>query len=610
LKKFDLLKKIEEAKINQKAGNVLAANKTFQELLKSNGDSFDLLFAYGLFCRDLKKFNLAKRVFLNLINNFPSSISSHILLAEILRLENKFNEAERVLQKAMQADPDHSDLLYNFALLHFASRNFNNALTYINKAIKLSKNNNVYKILKAEIYINQFNMDEAIKILEVLKNQKVPNDNNEIRVDILIANAYIKKRKYDEAEYILLDLIRKYKGLELAYLNLSILYRDKNQLNKSIKILKKGISLSPNFMPFYTNLACFYRNSGQLKLAIETNLFIISKNKFDFNSYHELSGIYDFKNHQNELNFLLNTKIENLNPSSKIYASFAISNLLHKQRKFRESSKYLKVGNDESLKYRKSDLSLKINHIEFYRSIKFKDSKNKYFNNSCKYVFIVGMPRSGSTLLENILSLNPNVVDMGEVNYLEESVKETKNIVDVYDLYQEKVLNQFKSSIIYTDKNLFNYIYCPIIANYFPDAKIINCIRNPLDNVLSIYRANFLNQTFSFSLPDIANLYIHYFETMQEYKIKYGENIYDYYYEDLIDCPNKIIPEIINWLGWDWHDKYLSPHKNKRNVFTASSAQIREKFYSSSIGIWKEYEELLKPAIEIIKTNKILRAKI
>ena len=610
MKKIDLLKKIGEAKINQKAGNVIAANNTFQELLKSNGESFDVLLAYGLFCRDLKKFNLAKRVFLNLINNFPSTISSYILLAEILRLENKFNDSERILQKALQADPNNGDLLYNFSLLYFASRNFDHAITYINKAIRLSSDNVTYKLLKSEIYINQYNIDEALKILEVLKKKKVLHNNNEVRVDILRANAYIKKRKYDEAELILLDLIKKNRRLEMAYLNLSILYRDKNQLNKSINILKKGISLSPDFMPFYTNLACFYRNSGQLKLAIETNLFIISKNKFDFNSFHELSGIYDFKDHQNELKFLLNTKIENLSPSSKIYAAFAISNLLHKQKKFKESAKYLKIGNDESLKYRKSDLSFKIKHIKFYRSIKFKDSKNKYFNNSGNYVFIVGMPRSGSTLLENILSLNPNVIDMGEVNFLEESVKETKNIENVYDSYQKKVNNQYKPAIIYTDKNLFNYIYCPIIANYFPEAKIINCIRNPLDNILSIYRANFLNQTFSFSLPDIANLYIQYFETMKEYKIKYAKNIYDYNYEDLIYSPNKIIPEIINWLNWDWNEKYLLPHKNKRNVFTASSAQIRQKFYSSSIGIWKEYEELLEPAIEIIKTNKALKAKI
>ena len=97
---------------------------------------------------------------------------------------------------------------------------------------------------------------------------------------------------------------------------------------------------------------------------------------------------------------------------------------------------------------------------------------------------------------------------------------------------------------------------------------------------------------------------------MEEYKIKCGENIYDYCYEDLIENPNYVIPRIINWLGWDWDEKYLSPHQNKRNVYTASSAQIRKKFYSSSIGIWKKYKELLEPAIEIIKTNKILREKI
>ncbi len=612
LKKIDLLKKIEEAKIKQKAGNSLEANQIFQGLLKSNNDSFDLLYAYGLFCRDLKNFNLAKRVFLNLINKFPSSINTHILLAEILKNENKFKDAERVLLKALKIDPNHGDLLYNFSLLYVASRNFDYALVYINKAIKLSLNNDIYKFLKSEIYINKFNIDEAIYILEDLNNNnKIKKDKNkEIRINILLADAFLKKRKYEKAEDLLLKLIKKYPGLELAYLNLSIVYNDMNQLSKSIQILKKGINLNPNFMLFYKNLAIFYRNSGQLELAIETNLYIISKNKFDFNSFYELSEIYDFKNHKNELNFLLNTKLENLNSNSKIYAAFAISNFFHKQGKFKESAKLLKIANEESIKNKKSDSNLKIKHTEFYRSLKIKNSKNKYSKNSSNYIFIVGMPRSGSTLLENILSLNPEVTDMGEVNFLEESIKESKDLEDVYDLYEKKVINQFQSSIIYTDKSLFNYMYCPIISNFFPNAKIINCIRNPLDNILSIYRANFLKQSFSFSLPDISSLYVHYFETMEEYKIKYDGNIYDYYYEDLIENPNNVIPRIINWLDWDWDEKYLSPHQNKRNVYTASSAQIRKKFYSSSIGIWKEYKELLEPAIEIIKTNKILIKKI
>jgi hypothetical protein len=307
---------------------------------------------------------------------------------------------------------------------------------------------------------------------------------------------------------------------------------------------------------------------------------------------------------------LLDTNVENLNANSKIYAAFAISNLLHKKRKFKESAKYLKIANDEGQRHKMSDSSLKIKYTQFYRSLKVKNSKNKYLKDSCNYVFIVGMPRSGSTLLENILSLNSEVIDMGEVNFLEESIKEIKDIKDVYNVYQKKVINQFKTSVFYTDKNLFNYMYCPIISCYFPKAKIINCMRNPLDNILSIYRANFLNQSFSFSLTDISNLYINYFETMEEYKSKFNEYIYDYNYEDMIENPNNIIPKIIKWLDWDWNDKYLSPHKNKRNVYTASSAQIREKFHSSSIGVWKEYKELLEPAIDIIKTNKILGAKI
>ena len=96
---------------------------------------------------------------------------------------------------------------------------------------------------------------------------------------------------------------------------------------------------------------------------------------------------------------------------------------------------------------------------------------------------------------------------------------------------------------------------------------------------------------------------------MQEYKEKYGEIIFDFCYEDLIKNPNIIIQELISWLGWEWDNKYLSPHKNSRNVNTASSAQIRKRFFSPSVGIWKEYQELLAPAIEIIQSDEILKTK-
>ena len=607
-----LFEKIEFAKAKQKAGKIVEANKIFQDLLKSNNESFAVLYSYGLFCRDLKNFVIAKRVFFRLIKKFPKSINSFILLSEILRMENKFLDAERVLLKAFENHSNHADLIYNISLLYFSMRKFDNAISYINKAIKLSSSNDMYRFLKAEIHINKYNFDEALNILERLKNKNkyIKDNNRDIRTEILFANIYSRQKRFDDAEKILLKLIKKYKSLEIAYLNLSTLYSDKNQLTKSIKILKEGIKVSPNYMPFFKNLACFYRNSGQIKLAKETNLYIISKNKFDFKSFFELSGIYDFENHQNQLDFLLNTKLDALNPNAKIYAAFAISNIFHKKRNFKKSAEYLKIANLECLKQKQSDYSLKINNAEFYRLLKVEKQKFEEPNSTRNMIFIVGMPRSGSTLLENILSLNLEVTDMGEVTFLEESLKGIDNIENVFSSYNKKVNQQFKLSSNYTDKNLFNYMYCSIIFNYFPNAKIIHCLRNPLDNILSIYRSNFLHQPFSSSLTDISNLYIHHFKIMQEYKEKYGEIIFDFCYEDLIKNPNIIIQELISWLGWEWDNKYLSPHKNSRNVNTASSAQIRKRFFSSSVGIWKEYQELLAPAIEIIQSDEILKTRI
>jgi len=295
------------------------------------------------------------------------------------------------------------------------------------------------------------------------------------------------------------------------------------------------------------------------------------------------------------LNFLLNTKLENLNPNSKIYAAFAISNLLHKEGKFKESAKYLKIANDESMKYKKSDLTLKIKHTEFYKSLKIKNSKNKNLKNSTNYIFIVGMPRCGSTLLESILSLNPEVQDLGEVCFLEEALQKTDDLLEVKNLYAEKVKLINSEKKIFTDKNLFNFLYCPVIYNFFPNARIIHCNRNPLDNILSIYRTNFLNQSFSSSLKDIADLYLYQMELMHEYKSKFESMIYSYDHDKVVQNPKENIKYLINWLGWEWSEKYLSPQKSKRSVFTASSAQVRKKINSHFSGYWKNYEDLLKP---------------
>tara|TARA_B100000242_G_scaffold288641_1_gene257175 strand:- start:32 stop:1864 length:1833 start_codon:yes stop_codon:yes gene_type:complete len=608
LSNLEIMKKIEEAKKFQRLGKFKDAEKVYADSFRDNDNSFDLCYSYALFSKDLKNYLLAKKLLVNLTKKFPSEIRPYIIISDILTIENRLSEAEQVLLLAKNIHPKNSDLLYNFARLYWSGKNFELSLKYINKAIELNNEIENYKILKADILICIDQLDEALSILNFLKNNK--KNNNQIQVINLISQIHIRNKNFKTAEYILFELIENYNNFELGYLNLSNLYVLTKELDKGIKILKKGLNIFPNYIPFYKNLATIYKNNGQLNKALEIHLLIIKKNKYDFNSYYELSTIYDFKDHKDDLNLLLNTNINKLNISSKIYAAFALSNIFHKKKKYEKSAYFLKIANDQSLMQCGSSYELRINNAEFIRSLDIKKQRCSPITNSEQLIFIVGMPRSGSTLLENILSLNQKVVDMGEIDFLEESFKKIKDINDIFSSYKKKIENKFKPASCFTDKNLFNFVYCGVIYRYFPNAKIIHCMRNPLDNILSMYRTNFRNQSFTYSLPDIANLYVYHFNIMQEHKKHYGDIIFEYSYEKLVQNPKSEIPKIINWLGWEWDNAYLAPHKNKRNVFTASSSQVRKKIYSSSIKVWEEYEELLKPAIDIIQSNKHLKKRI
>ena len=175
------------------------------------------------------------------------------------------------------------------------------------------------------------------------------------------------------------------------------------------------------------------------------------------------------------------------------------------------------------------------------------------------------MPRSGSTLLESILSMSNEVYDLGEINILEKSFLEIKKSIkdiSLADLYEEKVNNKTELNIT-TNKWLYNYQYAGIIASQIPNAKIIHCFRHPLDNILSIYRAHFAEgNEYSSSLVDIAKVYLDQEEIMTEYKNRFRSKIYDLNYDLLVSNPNKEIKSLISWLGWEWDNKYLSPHLN------------------------------------------------
>jgi len=228
---------------------------------------------------------------------------------------------------------------------------------------------------------------------------------------------------------------------------------------------------------------------------------------------------------------ILNTKSQ----KEQVDIYFARANILHKEKKYEDSARYLQLGNKLKLDINPSNSDTLINKSKLLliESDK-KEINQKEYTKSSESIFIVGMPRSGTTLLESILSMRNDVCDLGEINILEESFleyKKSKQDINLAELYNEKVNNKTQLNIT-TNKWLYNYQYAGIIAKLIPNAKIIHCYRNPLDNILSIYRAHFARgNDYSSSLVDCTRVYLNQEEIMTEYKNRFGSKIYDLNYD-------------------------------------------------------------------------------
>ncbi len=605
-----LKKKLDFAKSCLIAGDVSQAEKIYSQLLNNGFVSYDLLFSYALLSRNKSNFKFAKNLLTRSISKYPTKIDHYILLAEICRLEKDFTKAQELLFQAFKIDPRSSNTAYNLSLLFRDLGKKTEAISSLNKAIKLVPTNYVYKLLKADLLKDLGNYNESTSILLDLYSSKNINDKR----DILLMLSTVKRldKKFNEAEKILLETIQQYPNFSQAYLNLTDLYFENKKSIKAKEIALKGLNVNSKSPKILVNLGFICRNLGEINEAKQYSLKAISINKKLFNAYANLSTFYDFSDNPKELEYLMNVSLEGLNQEDIIRIYFSRANIHHNQKRFIDSSKNYKLANDfKSRIYPSNKTSL----IE--KSLRIKQ---KFFNEKETFkklnamnpdlIFIVGMPRSGSTLLENILSLNQRVADLGEVEILSDIMDQfdaLSNENNPYEKYIEKLKKLYPQAKIATDKNLFNYTFCPVIEKYFRNTKMIFCLRNPLDNILSIYRSNFNKIPFSTKIEDIAELYVHHYELMKLYSETYRNNLFFYNYDELVMNPKVQIRKIIEWLGWDWSEKYLSPHKSKRSVFTASSEQVRNPIHTKSLRGWKKYRDLLEPAFPYISKNNDLK---
>lgn len=428
-----------------------------------------------------------------------------------------------------------------------------------------------------------------------------------------------------EAEKRLTPLLKQdpenFHALQLFGLSKHLLGQPKDAL----KFLEKAQQINPNFSAVRHNIAGIYRSMGDMSKAEENFRKAIALKPDYGEAYQGLSEIIRFKNDEPLIEKLLEqlattTKIEN-----KVYLHFAAGKIFDDCGDYQQAFRHYSLGNVLSKKNWNSK-----SHTENLAAIRnvfnkdyFKTRKNQGYTSAAP-VFIVGMPRSGSTLLEQIISSHPLVFgagELGDIPSIADQIgrySETKQNYPqcITDLPVEGFTGMGKAYInrvysintdkpaakISADKNLFNYMHLGLIEALLPEARILHIERHPLDTCLSCYFQNFSKGVhWSFNLKHIAGYYREYRAMMDHWHQVLPNRVYSLKYENLIAQPEKTTRAILAYCSLDWDNNCLNFHKNKRPIKTASVWQVRQPIYNRARGRWHNYQSQIASLIEELK---------
>ena len=432
---------------------------------------------------------------------------------------------------------------------------------------------------------------------------------NSIELSILAQDLYDKslfEECIEKAQKAIRLSRQNYKAFKILFLTYC---RIGDQL-KAIQQLKQMIILSPLEPNLYRNLGYLLQIQGNVEDAENALLIALSIDPFHANSHYTLSKQFDY-----EKNKGLWECLDGIDPAQyntlleRIQVCFAKATIFHRANQYAKSAQWLKKGNENKRLANSSNLEKTIlaGKIRYKLSKELKKNKRPARKIGSENIFIVGMPRSGSTLLSSILSMNPNTDDLGECLVFEDTLmawlQESKSINNLEQLainYLQSLSTQSDKEFK-LDKSLYNFLNIGIIINCMPKARFIHIRRHPLDNALSIYRANFAEgSTYASSLEDIAHMLNLERILTTEYKKQYPHAFFTVDYERLTKDPESQMKSLLSWLNWEWDVNYLNHSKKKRTVETASVIQVRESVHKRSVGGWKNYSELLRPMAKIL----------
>ncbi|MDA9973065.1 sulfotransferase [Candidatus Pelagibacter ubique] len=554
-------------------------------------------------------------------------ISRVLTHASKLLKNQKFQEANEIYQNLVLQFPDSSELYHEFGIALIGQGQPKLAIEKFLQSVRLDPKNANYNSDLGEMYRRVGMLDQAIKFnLEAVKlNSKLDNTNYNLGL------AYFDKEDFDKAIVFFEKAIEINPNHGFAWNNLGSSLEKLDKLQLAHEAYQKAVDLNGNHLEALNNLATTNTQFNKADEAVKIFNKAIDVHPHFFEAHFNLSALKKYTKEDPHFRLLQEVpqhkKQFNMFEATRYH--FAFGKALDDVGEYDNAFNQYNLGNQ--LQSKLTPYNQKLNDEVVNKTIEIfnvnfinKFKSDNVANTDRTPIFIVGMPRSGTSLIEQILDSHQSIYGAGELKdlseCLESNVKKSSNeksldfisrakksfFKEVGNDYLNKVWELSPTSKYISDKMPGNFFNIGLIYLAFPNAKIIHSMRDPMDTCFSNFTKLFKDDMrFTYSQENIGNYYKDYHKVMEHWKkVLPSDFICHMKYENMINDTKKEARRLTSFIGLDWDPNCLKFYDNKRNVKTASMMQVRKPIYKTSMARWKNFTKHLKPLYNKVKSYR------
>ncbi len=545
----------------------------------------------------------------------PGNVEAIILFGRTEAAQGRFPEAFQILQQAFRFSPNNPEVLLEIGLTLLRGGKIPEAASAFEQAVRQVPDNAQAHYHLAEALQAQGLLDRALAHFQRSAQLEPRSVSAHISLNQMLLQKQGRER---EAEQSLRRALQIHPNEAPLYFGLAVALMFQGRYDEALSAVAQGLRLQPDDPKGLLNAANIYERKGDLDEAYKRIRLLIDRGQADEVAISVLLRLCQRYDCCDEAIDLATRRIVTggMAPQFEQALHYALAALSDKRGAYDDAfSHYARANALANVTFDRQGNGAKVDAIINAFGAEMMRKTPRAANRSERPVFIVGMPRSGTTLVEQILASHPEVFGAGELVEITNLVCSMpagfypKYIGNIRQESLDELAGNYLACLArlspeakrVTDKMPSNFFHLGLIALLLPGARVIHCRRHPLDTCLSVFFQNFgSSHPYATKLADIAFFYKEYQRLMTHWQQVLDLPMLEVDYEELVSDQERVSRAMVAFCGLDWDDRCLQFHKTERYITTASYDQVRRPMYASSKARWKNYEKYLGPLQEAL----------